>query len=236
MQIAICDDEPEQARGIKRMVESWAKAEEVPISVNLFGSAESFLFSWPEEHFDLALLDIQMKEMSGLQLAERIRKSDSVMSIVFLTGLTQFMLHGYDVNALHYLVKPVSPAKLSAVLDKAHALCVARKRDFIVAEGADGADCSVPLLSVSYISMDAHYADIRADGGAYRLRATANELERELPPYFSRCYRSIIVNMHRVEFIRGDTLGVSGGETLPVSRKYRKSVHEAFISVNGGIE
>jgi DNA-binding LytR/AlgR family response regulator len=165
MHIAICEDEKEQASRIKALVAAWASENEIPVETRVFHSAEAFLFAWPEAAFDISILDIQMEGMSGLQLAEHIRKTDSAMSIVFLTGIAQFVLRGYDVGALHYLIKPANPAKLCAVLDKAHALWKARERDAI-AVSCGGTEHSISLLSISYFSMASHYAEVHADKGA----------------------------------------------------------------------
>jgi hypothetical protein len=72
--------------------------------VQAFESAEAFLFSYAEDKdYDILLLDIQMKNMSGIDLAREIRKDNEMLQIIFITGLTDYIAEGYDVSALHYL-------------------------------------------------------------------------------------------------------------------------------------
>jgi len=232
LRIAICEDDSEQASNLKCLIDQWANKKEIIVAdIRIYESAEQFLYYWQDLIFDLAILDIQMKRMSGLELAAEIRKTDKLISIVFLSGFTQYILRGYDVDALNYLIKPVKPAKLFSVLDKAYALWNARKKDKIIVSDSKGIH-AISIGSITYITMSSHMAEIHTDSGVYLLRKTADEFEQELPSCFERCHRSVIVNMHRVEYILAETLGVDGGDTLPISRKRRKSVSESFLRLN----
>ena len=83
----------------------------------MFPSAESFLFDYAEQkNYDFLLLDIEMPSMNGVELAQKIRQENNAVQIIFITGYSDFMAEGYEVSALHYLMKPVSFDKLSKVL------------------------------------------------------------------------------------------------------------------------
>jgi DNA-binding LytR/AlgR family response regulator len=113
IKIAICDDEHRQTEYIKMLVSAWADENNIKISVDMFESAESFKAAWSEEQtFDILLLDIEMGGQNGIELAREIRRSDAKLIIIFITGFTDYMPEGYDVSALHYLVKPVKEDKL----------------------------------------------------------------------------------------------------------------------------
>ena len=100
MRIAICEDNPKEQERLKAAIQDWAQARNAQADVLCYASAEAFLMAWPEVSFDLAFLDIQMKDMDGIQLAETIRRSDKNMLLVFVTSFTQYVLKGYDVAAL----------------------------------------------------------------------------------------------------------------------------------------
>jgi DNA-binding LytR/AlgR family response regulator len=99
----ICDDEPSMQQCLAEAITDWAKARRVQIDILSYPSGEAFLMAWPDISFDLVFLDIKMKDMTGVELAENIRKNDKNILIVFVTSFSQYALKGYDVNALHYL-------------------------------------------------------------------------------------------------------------------------------------
>ena len=98
LNIAICDDEAAQIEYLTSIVSEWAKKSEISVSVSGFLSAEAFLFKYEEDkNFDILLLDIQMKAMDGIKLAEKIRENNSSVQIIFITGFSDYISRGYDV-------------------------------------------------------------------------------------------------------------------------------------------
>ena len=111
--IAVCDDEQDQTEYILSILAAWGRQYGCNCDVSVFDSAESFLFDY-EDHktWDILLLDVEMKNMTGIELARRIRKDDSRTEIIFTTAHFEFAGEGYEVDALHYLVKPVRGEQL----------------------------------------------------------------------------------------------------------------------------
>ena len=120
LHIGICDDEQVEIQYLQKIVLDWAHTGHHNISINLFPSSEAFLFNHEnDKNFDILLLDIQMGDMDGVELAKLLRNSDKLVQIIFITGFPDFIAEGYEVSALHYLMKPVKEEKLFEVLDKA---------------------------------------------------------------------------------------------------------------------
>lgn len=118
--IAICDDMEQDAQYITSAVMKWAQKENYSVDIQVFSSAESFLFQYAEQkNYDILLLDIEMKNLNGIELAKRIRKENNTVQIIFITGFPDFVWEGYEVSALHYLIKPVSYEKLFQILNRA---------------------------------------------------------------------------------------------------------------------
>lgn len=106
--IAICDDAFTDLHYVQQCLHEWANHNHVPISVDSFSSAESFLFHYTDQKdYDIVLLDIEMKEMNGIKLAKKIRQSNPTVQIIFISGYSDYICDGYDVEALHYLLKPL---------------------------------------------------------------------------------------------------------------------------------
>ena len=115
--IAICDDRQEDREYVRQLTARWAQQRGNQVEMTEFCSAEQFLFSCPQPDFDLLLLDIEMGEMDGVSLAKQVRRTNELMQIVFITGYSDYITEGYEVAALHYLMKPVKEEKLFVVLD-----------------------------------------------------------------------------------------------------------------------
>lgn len=111
--IAVCDDSDADRQYIADLVNLWAKNREHTVQIFPFKSAESFLFQYTEDkEYDILLLDIEMGEMDGVTMAKRLRQEDDAVQIIFITGYSDYISEGYEVDALHYLMKPVKEAKL----------------------------------------------------------------------------------------------------------------------------
>ena len=120
IRVGIVDDSRADAEYVQSLAQTWAAEREISLTVELFPSAEPILFRYEEKaDFDLLLLDIEMDGMDGVSMARRIRRADGHVQIVFITGYSDYIAEGYEVAALHYLVKPLQPQKLYAVLDRA---------------------------------------------------------------------------------------------------------------------
>ena len=108
MHIAVCDDEPATLAYLSELVRRWGEGRADPVRVERFPSAQALWFEWEAKPcFDLFLLDIQMQGLDGVTLARKIRAADEKCAIIFITGTAEFAADGYDVSALHYLLKPI---------------------------------------------------------------------------------------------------------------------------------
>ena len=127
--IAICDDDAGQAARLQSDVTDWAHG---ACAVTCFPSAEAFRFAGDTD-WDILLLDVEMPGMSGIDLAKRLRGAGCRAEIIFITSHFECMAEGYEVDALHYLVKPVPAEKLRAVLDRAAARLAVEPPSVVIA-------------------------------------------------------------------------------------------------------
>ena len=229
LHIAICDDDKNAQGRLAEEIKDWAADKNVEVALKYYDSAEAFIMSWPEVPCDLVFLDIKMKNMDGVQLAGNIRKKDKAIMIVFVTSFRQYSLYGYNVEALNYLIKPVSASKLLPTLDRAYMIYNSRRNSFFIA--AKGKDqCKIFFDDIYCISMSAHYAEIFTVDTSYTVRKSAREIDKMLPEYFVRCHRSHVVNIFKLERICGNSLVLLNQKELPLSRNNAKQVKNAFIN------
>ena len=225
--ISICDDNAAEATGIKAMVDTWAQEKCHAIGIDAFSSAEQFLFHYADHpEYDILLLDIEMEGISGMELARRIRKDNHTVQIIFITGFSDYMQEGYDVEALHYLMKPVSQEKLSEVLNRAVARLQKPQKSIVCA--VDGTAQRIFLDEIVYMEILSHTLTIHGRQD-YQLHMTIGEIQKQLGDQFCRCHRSFLVNLEKIRTIRKTDILMDTGVSVPMSRRLAADVNQAFF-------
>lgn len=225
--IAICDDRDEDARHVRELTEAWARSRGEALQIECFPSAESFLFRYDEDQsFDLLLLDVEMGGMDGVTMARHVRRGNEAVQIVFITGYSDYIAEGYDVAALHYLMKPVSREKLFTVLDRADER-LRRDRKTLDLE-LPGQLVRVPLHEIRYVDVQQNYITVHA-AQDYTLKRSLSELERMLDERFFRAGRALIVNLRRIRRVTRNEVLLSDGTALPLPRGAYEPLNRAII-------
>ncbi len=233
--IAVCDDEPAEILYLTAILQGWAAARSITIRTEGYESAESFLFDYEENKaVDILLLDIQMKGMDGIELSRQLRRNNDSLQIIFITGYSDFMAEGYDVSALHYLMKPVSQDKLYAVLDKAaKRLSLQSKMIYLSIEGQG---VRIPADEIVYVESFDHRLEINTLNEKYLVKMPLYELEGKLTKDFLHCHRCYIVNLRYIKKITKAEVVLDSGKALPLSRRLYTGVNRAMIKYLTGEE
>ena len=228
IKIAVCDDEQEQAEYIRMFVKKWADENKIKIDIEMFGSAEDFKYAWIEnQKFDILLLDIQMGGQNGVELAKEIRKSDVKLPIIFITGFADYMSEGYDVSALHYLMKPVKEDKLFETLGKA--VKNMDKGAEILTVTVNRNNVFIMLRDIIYIESSLHYVIINTEKEQYKVKMPLAEIESKLGGGFFKCTRSFIVGLRYIRRISKDSVMLTNGVSVPLSRGLYREINKSFI-------
>ena len=183
--------------------------------------------SFDDKAWDILLLDIEMGAMDGVSLAKKIRQENELVQIVFITGFPDFMAEGYEVSALHYLMKPVAKEKLFTVLDKAAANLGKNEKQLAIS--FDRQTELVPLSKITYIEAQKQYVVVHTDKQEYRMKASLADTEKELDEYFYKCQRSFIVNLRHVLRIGSDSVVLKNGTEVPISRGMAQKIGKEII-------
>mgnify|MGYP000584560810 CR=1 FL=1 len=226
--IAICDDFEQDAKYIASAVNKWAEKERILLDVEVFPSADSLLFHYADhKDFDIMLLDIEMPSMSGIELAKKIRLENDAVQIIFITGYIDYISEGYDVAALHYLMKPLSEDKLSEVLNRA--VLKIRKNEKSLFLSISGEMLRIPIYQIKYLEVQQNYVTVHAKKD-YTVKKTLGEFESELDERFYRTGRSFIVNLSCIDKITKNSVHLSDGSVIPLPRGQYESLNKAFIA------
>lgn len=226
--IAVCDDNPGDIAYVTALTEEWSRAENLPVQIMGFPSAEAFLFFYEEEkNTDILLLDVEMGGMSGLDLAKRLRRTGAGLQLIFITGYMDYIAEGYDVDALHYLLKPVTGEKLCSVLQKAAARLKNREKELVL-ELPDGM-VRLPLYEIRYLEVMKNYVTVHAEE-TYSIKRPLNGLEPELDGSFYRTHRSYLVNLRYVKRITRSEVILKDGTEVPLARGKYDGINQAMIA------
>lgn len=229
--IAVCDDEQTQAELLAVIVQKWSGRFSHACEIRTFPSAEAFLFAYEDDSaYDILLLDVEMRDISGIDLAKKIRHDSSRAEIVFITSHFEFYGEGYDVDALHYLIKPVDEEKLMAVLTKAAEKLSAEPPSVILT--CDGETVKVYETDIVYVESDLHYIAVHTKDKEYKIKENISSFAEKLSGDFYRAHRSYLVSLKHIVKITKKSVFVDIGEELPLSRGKYDDINRAFIERN----
>lgn len=228
--IAICDDEQNQIANIASIVGSWSAREGHSCEIRTFLSAEAFLFAYEDDKaYDILLLDVEMKNMNGIELARRIRKENNGVAIIFITSHFEFVGEGYEVDALHYLTKPISADKLTQVLTKAAEKMSVEPPSVVIS--GDGETVKLYESDILYVESFLHYIVIHTKGKEYKIKESISAFEEKLSDDFYRIHRSYLVSLKHITRISRTFVNI-GESVLPLSRGKYDDINRAFIEHN----
>ncbi len=233
LRIALCDDEENARDALRIQLEKLMDESEDEI-VYEFSNGRTCI-NWLTAHpgeVDLLFLDVEMGKENGMDAAKKIRTVNRDLLIVFATGYTDYVFDGYQVNALDFLVKPVSPEKLKEVLLRAKELLTPPADRFFILKNADGA-YRLPWNDILYFYSDRRYIHLVTAVKTYTFYGKLNDIEKQVRKNFVRIHQRYLVNSDNVTFVGGDFVTVDNPacEKLPVSRAYKKEASEKLARV-----
>lgn len=227
--VLICDDRDEDARYVEEQVLTWAKRHSVTVQTARFSSAEALLFHLEENpRCDMLLLDIEMPGMDGVTLAKRVRQESETVQIVFITGYSDYIAEGYEVAALHYLMKPVKPDKLFSVLDRAANKLKRDERALVLDTG--GEIFRVPIYQIRYAEVRLNYVTIHAKRDV-TVKMTLSELMNQLDDRFYRVGRSHVVNLAWIGHVTRTDIFLQDGSSIRLPRGAYDGVNRAMMNM-----
>jgi len=228
IRVLIADDEPPARRKVRRFLERDAEIGAVAEA----GSGEEALYAIRSFRPDLLLLDVQMPDMDGFAVLERVPPPRD-FHVVFLTAHDHHALRAFEAEALDYLLKPVDPDRFERVLERAKQQLAQRTasappkfvRRVLVEKG--GKEFFLPVEQLDWVEADRNYLSLHAGAETFLLRSTLESLARQLDPdQFARISRSELVNLDRIRemqpWFHGERrIVLKDGKEFTWTRKYR---------------
>lgn len=226
--IAVCDDNETDQAYVIGFLNTWAQQNNRATEVHSFASAEQFLFQYADEKdYHVLILDIEMGKMNGVELARELRMGNSELQIVFVTGFPDFIAEGYDVDAIHYLMKPLERDRFYKAMDKAIERIRLVEPYIILQE--KGETLRLNLRNILYVEVFSHSCVIHTTSGLIEQKVSITKLEESFGEQFVRVHRSYLVNLERVKQIGKTEIVLENDEIVPLSRRKYNEVNLAFI-------
>lgn len=238
--IAICDDEKYFRIREKKLIEQYMENCGQICRIDLYASGKSLLSQTNTDlQYDAIFLDINMKEMDGLETAERIRKLSKTVYIVFVTAYITYALEGYKVGAVRYLLKEDSSLEnslkecLDTITDRMNARAEICEIEF------QSGKKRIPADAILYVESRLHkvtFFVMENEVKEYSRYDKLDAVDKELRPYgFYRVHQSFLVNMKYASRVERYKVTLENGTEVSISKKYYKDVEKEYIKRQGEI-
>lgn len=233
IRIAIVEDEDHYKEQLIEYLGKFEQDRGEKIEIETYSDGDGIVEDYKAQ-FDIILMDVQMKFMDGMSAAEEIRKMDSEVVIIFITNMAQYAIKGYAVDALDYVLKPISYFQFSERLNRAIDRMEKRERHHITIN-IKGGVIRLEISEIYYVENYQHQLIFHTKHGEYTANGTMKELEQELSEFpFFRIHRGYLANLEHVEGMNGNFVVVASNE-LDVSRTKRKAFMEALTNYWGEV-
>lgn len=227
MKIAICDDEKFYRDEIIKNLERY-KEDYPEMDILQFTCGEDLIASYNNgQNFDFLFLDIQMKDIDGVQTAQEIRKWDKYVILFFITSYVNFVSATFRVGAFQFLIKPIDERDFKEDFDRAikqhkinHFKYIVRYKESTI---------TLEVKDVIYIEALNRHLFVVDKSNRYECIGKLKEEEKKLSSYgFVRCHQGFLVNMAYIKLIEKTFIVLKDGSQIPVSKRLRPSVMDVF--------
>lgn len=232
MRVAIVDDEIKEIQCLSEHLEKYKKEFQYSIQVDTYFASFDFLEDYCGQ-YDVVFLDIEMPGSDGLEVAREIRRKDQAVGIIFVTNMAQYAIKGYEVDAIDFIVKPVSYYLFSEKMKKAILFYKKREQKQILLNSRTEV-YRILVSDIIYVEKDKDYLVFHTINRIIRVPGTIKALKDKLENMpFSECTYGCIVNFETVRYIGKDTI-IVGKEELPLSRRMKKQFTQEYVEYIGG--
>ena len=233
--VAICDDAILDCCSLEREIKDILEDMGVPYTIKQFHQGEDLLKA--VEGFDIIFLDIMMRGLDGMRTARLLRKSSFDRMIVFVSSSRKFVMEAFEVEAFHYLTKPVDRLKLENTLKRACSKSERSLEEFIIIS-KDRQNKKIWLKDIFYFEVRGRIVYVHSRNGIFDYYGQIGELERNLSSRgFFRCHKSFLINLSCVDTYDHEAVTLDNGERIVIAKRRYEAFGSKFldhVKENGG--
>ncbi len=230
--VAIVEDDPVYTKRLQEYLKKYEEEYREPLQVTTYSDGDEIVENYRGQ-FDLILMDIEMRFMDGMAAAEQIRKQDSRVIIIFITNMAQYAIRGYAVDALDYVLKPISYFAFSQRIRRAMGRMKKREEHYVAINTKNGV-YKIPASQLYWVESQGHRLTYHTKDAQYEsTTASIGKLEKELgSANFFRCNKCYLINLRFVTGIEKDDV-LLGDKNIPVSRAKKSDLKKALVAYMG---
>ncbi len=233
IKIAIVDDKAEDSQALLQHLKRFEQEENEAFQISIFNDGIDIISDYTAS-WDILFLDIQMKHLDGITTAQKIRELDDDVEIIFTTITAQYAVQGYTVNALGYIVKPVSYTTLAQTLRKALRKVEKKHDKYFFTINVENGVIRLESSSIYYLESQKHYVMVHAEEGTFRTAGPLKTYENELIKHgFAKCHNSYLVNLDAVRNVTQNEIILTNNEYLPISRTFKNNFMDSLTNYLG---
>lgn len=224
LRIGICDDLADARLVLRSALERILDTRNVPAQYFEFSSGETLLH-WYGRHageLDLLFLDMELREMDGMETARRLRAADEGLQLVFVTGYADHVFDGYSVGALGYLMKPPRNEQLESVLDRAQAALVRQLDQAYICRSGE-TYYRIPMGKILYFASNRRQVECVTPDRTYTFYGKLDAVAVDVGSRFVRIHQRYLVRAGAVARLESGEVTLQDGTRLPVSRSCQQS-------------
>lgn len=232
--IALVEDEADAADMLVGLIDRYADERGETFNVTRFTNAIDFEMT--HASFDLVFMDIQMPGIDGMEAAHLMRAFDETTPLIFVTNLAQYAARGYEVDALDFIVKPVTYYNFRMRMEKAMRHIRRNAGRSVTVTTRDGLRV-LPLADIAYVDVRRHDVSyhLLSERDPFVVYGSLSAFERKVEGGpFVRISANCLVNMNHVRAVKGSELTMRGGDVLYLSRSQKRRAVETITAFLGG--
>lgn len=231
IRIAIVEDDKGCQESLQNFINRYQEEKKIDIKITIFQDGIDIIEKY-NPIWDIIFMDIKMKHMHGMETAQKVREHDKSVIIIFITTMAQYAIKGYEVDALDFVLKPVTYPQFETKMDKAVHVLKKKEEKYLLLPFEDKKQ-RVSTKEIFYIEVKNHNLLVVTEGFTYSFRYSMQEIEAQLKDHhFKRCNNSYLINLAKVTGVKKEVVLV-GNYELPISRPKKKEFLTALSDYLG---
>ncbi|MBM7833045.1 LytR/AlgR family response regulator transcription factor [Clostridium sardiniense] len=229
--IAICDDQGYDRINLKNILEKIAIKNNIIIKIEEFNSGRELLSVYQRDipKYDVVFLDMILGDSNGIDIAKRIIEFNESVKFIILSSSKEFILDGYEISAVNYIIKPPSIDRIEKELLRAIEISNSNEEFYEI--NKNGSKLLLKLNDIYYLEVEHRKINVYKKDDVINYYEKLENVERDLEEKgFKRCHRSYVINISKIKELKSNEVRLLNGQVIPIGRKYRESLKESFFN------
>ncbi|MGG7098340.1 LytR/AlgR family response regulator transcription factor [Clostridium sardiniense] len=229
--IAICDDQGYDRINLKNILEKIAIKNNIIIKIEEFNSGRELLSVYQRDipKYDVVFLDMILGDSNGIDIAKRIIEFNESVKFIILSSSKEFILDGYEISAVNYIIKPPSIERIEKELLRAIEISNSNEEFYEI--NKNGSKLLLKLNDIYYLEVEHRKINVYKKDDVINYYEKLENVERDLEEKgFKRCHRSYVINISKIKELKSNEVRLLNGQVIPIGRKYRESLKESFFN------